>query len=381
MKKNSIIFSTGFALFSMFFGSGNLVFPLVVGQQSEGHFLLGSLGILLTGVLVPFLGALGILLYEGSTHAFFRNFGKVGTFIFCLCALALMGPFGVLARCLTVAHGAVQLLLPSIPLVVTSFVICVAIYMLTVNKSKIVPALGAILTPVLLIALAAIAFFAFKGHAWPVAERPEGWTAFKNGFFQGYQTMDLLAAFFFSTFVIYHLRDVLVQKGRPVSDSLKVFFQSSLIGAGLLAAVYFVLVLLGSIYGGELHSVPPQEMLGAIALASLGSMAAPCVCIAILLACLTTAIVLASLFAEFLQKEVLLGKIGNKQSLLITLMIGYAVSTLEFAGIAKFLGPVLEIVYPALIMHTIVNIAHKRWGFRSTHWPATLTFAAKLCFL
>ena len=100
-------------------------------------------------------------------------------------------------------------------------------------------------------------------------------------------------------------------------------------------------------------------MLGKIAMESLGTIAAPCVCLAILFACVTTAIVLASLFADFLRTEVCREKLGNKQALLITLSIGFCVSTFDFAGIAKFLGPVLEAVYPPLILLTVVNIAIK----------------------
>jgi LIVCS family branched-chain amino acid:cation transporter len=62
----------------------------------------------------------------------------------------------------------------------------------------------------------------------------------------------------------------------------------------------------------------------------------------------------------------------------MTLAIGFAVSTLDFGGIARFLGPLLETVYPALITLTLVNIACKLFSFRSTHWPFTLTIAAKL---
>jgi branched-chain amino acid:cation transporter, LIVCS family len=81
--------------------------------------------------------------------------------------------------------------------------------------------------------------------------------------------------------------------------------------------------------------------------------------IAVLFACLTTAIVLASLFADFLRMEVMKSKLGNAQSLLVTLGISFIVSTFDFAGIAKFLGPVLEAIYPALIALTIVNITYK----------------------
>ncbi len=380
MNRKLLILSTGFALFSMFFGSGNLVFPITVGQQSEGHFLLAALGILLTGVVVPLLGVLGMMLYKGSIKNFFSSLGGVGTFVFSFGALALMGPFGVLARCFTVAHGAVEGLLPSLPLVVTSFVFCLAIYLTTIKKNTVIPMLGSILTPLLLTAIAAIAFFAFQGDA-PVAvvmHKVGGWNAFKNGFFQGYQTMDLLAAFFFSVFVIQHLQSAKKQETTE-KGYLKIFLQSAGLGGGVLAAVYTVLVVLGHKYAPSLSSLAPQEMLRHIAGQTLGSMAAPCLCVLIVLACFTTAIVLASLFSDFLQKEVLKGKVNHHVSMIITLAIGFSVSTLGFSGIARFLGPVLEVVYPALIMLTLVNIAHKFWGVKNSHWPVTLTFVARLC--
>lgn len=372
MKSKWLVVSTGFALFSMFFGSGNLVFPITVGQESGGHYLSAALGILLTGVAVPFLGVLGMILYKGDIYSFFGCFGKKGTFMFSFLALALMGPFGVLARCLTVAHGALLLLLPEASLPITSFFLCMLIYFLAVNQNRIVTTLGTVLTPLLLLAIAAIAYYGLTQGTMPDETAFSAWDAWENGFFQGYQTMDLLAAFFFSQFVIKHLHS------KDDQSSLKHFYKSSLIGAGILSSVYFALVVLGWIYSPLLQQTAPQEMLGVIAMASLGKVAAPCVCLAVLFACLTTAIVLASLFANFLRSEVVQDKIGNKQALLITLGFGFAVSTFDFAGIAQFLGPVLEAVYPALILMTCVNIANQFMGMRSTHWPFTLTLAAKL---
>ena len=364
MKSKWFVVSTGFALFSMFFGSGNLVFPITVGQESEGHYLLAALGILFTGVVVPFLGVLGMTLYKGDIYSFFSCLGRKGTFVFSFLALALMGPFGVLARCITVAYGALLLLLPNISLPLTSFFMCIVIYFLAANKNKIVTRLGTVLTPFLLLAIAVIAFFGLNQGTLPEATTSSGWNALKNGFFQGYQTMDLLAAFFFSQFIIKQFHST-----RSPNDGesflFKQFYNSSLIGAGILSSVYFALVLLGWTYAPLLLHTPPQEMLGVIAMESLGSVAAPCVCLAVLFACLTTAIVLASLFADFLRSEVTQDKMGNKQALLLTLGIGFVVSTFDFAGIASFLGPVLETVYPALIALTFVNIANKLLGIRS----------------
>lgn len=361
----------------MFFGSGNLVFPITVGQESEGHYLLATLGILLTGVFVPFLGVFGMMLYQGSVKDFFSSFGKKGVFLFSFLALALMGPFGVLARCLTVAHGALLLLFPNVSLPVASLLMCVIIFLLAVNKNKIVPVLGTVLTPFLLVSIAVIAYFGLNQGTISIGAGSPGWDALKNGFFQGYQTMDLLAAFFFSQFIIKHLSSKTVEY--EASSTLKIFCKAAGMGAVILSSVYFALVLLGWIYSPLLQQQPPQEMLGLIAMESLGPMAAPCVCLAVVFACLTTAIVLASLFADFLRKEVTQGKIGNPIALLITLLIGFSVSTLEFGGIAKFLGPLLEMIYPALITLTVVNILSKFLKFESSHWPFTLTIVAKLC--
>ncbi|MBI5272581.1 MAG: branched-chain amino acid transport system II carrier protein [Chlamydiia bacterium] len=382
MKTHKIIFSTGLAMFSMFFGSGNLVFPLVVGQLSQGHYLIAGLGILLTGVFVPFLGSLAMLLFNGQSNDFFARLGKPATFWFPLIALSLMGPFGVLARCITVAHGAFKLVLADTPLWIFSLVSCALIFGLTIRKRKIVQLLGSILTPLLILSLTAIVVFAIASTDLPPAAQDAGssWAGFKQGIFQGYQTMDLLAAFFFSVFVIKHLKEHKSMQEDP-SRSLPVFLKSSLVGAGLLSLIYLFLVLMGSMYASDLALVPPQEMLGAIAQKTLGPMAAPIVCVAVILACLTTAIVLASLFADFFRKEIAKEKIPPFVALIVTLLITFLISTLEFAGIARIIGPILEVCYPSLIVLTILSIFQKLWGWKSLRAPTAVALAIKLISL
>lgn len=375
MKSKTIVLSTGLAMFSMFFGSGNLVFPLLVGQMSDGHYLLAGLGIVLTGVLVPFLGILAMLFFKGNTEELFSLIGKYAPFWLSLLCLSIMGPFGVLARCITVAHGAFLLILPNTALWVFSLAGCAAIFLLTVKKNKIVPMLGSILTPFLLASLAAITVCGLYFMDLPAVESAGSWGSFKMGIFQGYQTMDLLAAFFFSTFVINHLQKCSEPETDP-ARTISVFFRSSLIGAGLLSLVYGVLVTLGAMYAPQLAGVPPQEMLGYVAQQCLGSFAAPIVCVCVILACLTTAIVLTSLFADFLRKEVSQNKLPHTASLGLTLLFAFGTSTLEFSGIARYIGPLLEIMYPAMIVLAALGILHKLWGWRSVRTP----FAAALAF-
>lgn len=378
MKSKLLFLSLGFAMFSMFFGSGNLVFPLALGKESGSHFIAATLGILFTGVLVPFLGVIAMMLFKGDPKAFFSCMGeKIAVFWFPLVALSLMGPFGVLARCITVAHGSFHLFFEKSSLIWFSVGFCFITYFVTANKNRIIPVLGSILTPLLLVSLVAITLCGYWFGPAPEQMKISVFGAFHNGIMQGYQTMDLLAAFFFSTFVIKHLdsqHDLQEQPGKK----MKIFLRSAWIGALLLGFVYFGLVYLGASYAGELNAVPPQEMLGVVSEKALGKLSAPFVCAAVVLACFTTGVVLTSLFAEFLQQHVAKDKISLKLSIVITLAIAFTVSTLEFSGIAKFLAPILETIYPALIVMTFLNILNQIWGFKSPRWPVAMTLLVKL---
>lgn len=47
-------------LFGLFFGAGNLIFPLHLGQLAGGHWVVATVGFLMTGVLLPLLSVLAI---------------------------------------------------------------------------------------------------------------------------------------------------------------------------------------------------------------------------------------------------------------------------------------------------------------------------------
>ena len=61
-----LILSSAFAMFCMFFGSGNLIFPLGIGQKVTGAYSYGILGLSVTGVILPFLGLIVTFLFQGS---------------------------------------------------------------------------------------------------------------------------------------------------------------------------------------------------------------------------------------------------------------------------------------------------------------------------
>ena len=92
------------------------------------------------------------------------------------------------------------------------------------------------------------------------------------------------------------------------------------------------------------------------------------------LACLTTAVALVSVFTEFFHRDLFREKVPYTVILLGSLAITFAISTLEFSGISSFLGPILQVCYPGLIVLTILNIAYKMVGFTPVKAPVFAAF-------
>lgn len=371
MSFRKTVLTAGFAMFSMFFGSGNLVVPLVVGTQTLDNAGFAMLGISITGVLVPFLGLIGVILFAGNRHNYFNCIGKVPAFFLTLAMLAMMGPLGVLPRCIIVAYGGMTLFAPTLSFPLFSALFCIITLILVWNHDRVIPIIGRILTPLLLlgIAIISVAGLFFTGSVIPVSEIAPS-AAFSIGLLEGYQTMDLLAAFFFSATTVAYIRIHLRSDDSP-KLLLKLSLASCAIGAGFIAIIYIAFVALGAKHAPHLLTVRPEQLLSSIAGHTLGPMAIPIVALTIALACLTTAVILALLFANFVQIDISRYKFGHHKAVILTLAISFFVSLVGFDGLRAWIAAVLQIAYPALIVLTIANILNKvwhvpnfgRWGF------------------
>jgi LIVCS family branched-chain amino acid:cation transporter len=374
--KFSHIITTGFAMFSMFFGAGNVVFPLALGQHAQDQNIFAIFGLLITAVGVPFLGLLAMTLYDGNYKAFFARMGPKTGFLIALIIMGLIGPFGAIPRCIALSFSTTQLFLPSLTIEVFSAISCAAIFLFTFKRSSIMDVLGNILTPFLLLSLGIIIVKGILYSPHAVEKSLDPLAVFLIGLKEGYQTMDLLGAFFFSSVIITGLKKYLHEDHVSRADHMiPMTIKSICIGAPLLALVYIGFSFVSSFNASALASVPPDQMIGALAIQILGSSAGIVACAAVALACLTTAIALASVSAEYIHEELSNKKVPYLAGLIITLIISYYVSTLNFTGIVKLLGPVLEICYPSLILLTILNICHKLWGLEVVKTPVIILFA------
>jgi len=370
------ILTTGFAMFSMFFGAGNVVFPLMVGQQTTSLVWPAIMGLLLTGVGVPFVGLLAMVLFDGDYKSFFDRMGVLPGFLVTLFIMILIGPVSAMPRCVALSHGAMQLVFPQLDLFTFSIISAITIYLLTARKSGVVDVLGQYLSPVLIVSLFIIVVKGLTSPAGEIAqsniEQP-----FWVGFIEGYGMMDLLGTYFFSSVTLASLRAHFPQEKNNKTLAWYAL-EASIVGAVLLALVYVGFALVAAKYSSVLDNVSSEVFIGTLAKNVLGSAGGYIVSTAVALACLTTAITLAVVFAEFVQRQVFSNAISYNTALVVTLLVTVYFSNQGFAKIVAMVKPILIIGYPVILFFTILNVIYKWTGMKWVTAPLLLATGVSL---
>ncbi len=374
----SNIFTTGFALFSMFFGAGNLIFPLIIGKSTGGNWPYAVLGLCITAVIIPFLGLAGMIFFEADCRKFLDRIGRIPGFLLLLLLQLILGPIGVIPRLFTLMHAILKPYLFEISLPIFCAVVAFIIFLCSLKKQNLISILGIILTPILIASLICLFSSGFFYQSSTPLFEISPLNSFLQGFVGGYNTMDLIAAFLFATVILPHFQNEVKSATHQETrkNLLKKVLYSSSIAAILLFLTYIGLCFISCYHApAQEMAVPSEELLGAIAGKLLGKTGSLIAAITISTACLTTAITLTLIFSEYLRTNLLKERIRPLTSLWITLLLATGFSTLGFKGIASFLEPILEICYPALIVLTILNIFYYFTGFKAIKLPVFLTFA------
>lgn len=385
---NRITFISGMAIFSMFFGAGNVVFPLLLGAQVHDQISIALIGLMITAIGFPLLGLFGALLFKGNCRVFFSRIGKYPGLLLVLFAIALLGPFAVLPRCFMVAYAAVHPYFPNLGILTFSIFAGTLALILIFKRQRVLSILGMLLSPLLIVSLLLIIFQGLQGSHEFQSSALSGVDAFQLGLSTGYDTMDLLAAILFSA-TIWHLIQVALdeKKGQHLKPALiPMTLCASLIGGLLLGGIYLGLSYVSARHGAALSHVAPESILTTLAIYVLGPKLACVANFAIALACLTTVMALTITIVEVLEQEVglLFGpqniQINYKLSVLAILMLTVLFANIGFARLMHVIHPILSFCYPAIIVITICNILHKQFGVKSIKIPfySTLLLTAGL---
>lgn len=374
MKKLNI-FSLGIAIFTMFFGAGNIVFPLVLGREVGETIPFALIGFILTAVAVPILGVIACSLFEGDYAKFFASAGKIPAVLLLGICMVVNGL--CIPRCVILSYSAIQDYIPFCSLFFYSIIAAVFIFSVTVKENRVVDILGKVLGPVkitMLLAIVVLGLLTIYALA-PSALTPAH--SFLIGLKKGYYTCDLTCGIFFA-YLIYSAIQSHSEGNVSVKRLISKGLQASFIGGGLLALVYIGFGFVASIHGQFLMDVAPDKLLSAIAVTILGSKAGILANATIAVACLTTAIALTTIVADYVTYELFKNKFPYLYCLIGLLLAIIGMSNLGFVGIMKWIDPVVSLSYPTLIVLALSNIFNKLFGFKYTKIAVLVTFVLTL---
>lgn len=367
------VFTTGFAIFSMFFGSGNLIFPIELGQRTGSNVWYGYLGLFGTGVIFTLLGLLSIILYRGNYHTFFNRLGRIPGSFLNICVLVMIGPLTGLPRAINVLYQIMSHYIPNVSLF--TFVLCflTVIFIACYKRERVMPLLGYVISPLLVILLLFLVVHGWLNggpictHGYPRL------AAFYRGMSEGYATMDMMAAFHFAPLAITYL-----QRISHVPFGPKRVLHSAIAASGitcaLLAITYSGLSYLGAQYCGMVASRNPVTIAYVITKDLLPEWIGNGLHILFMLAIISTAISLTTIFTDYLREDVFENRVSHIHTLLITLVLSGCSANGGLYAILRFEKPFLELFYPPLIVLTLCNIAHKLWKFRPVKLPVAAAF-------
>ncbi|MDU4960386.1 MAG: branched-chain amino acid transport system II carrier protein [Sporomusaceae bacterium] len=296
----------GSMLFGMFFGAGNLIFPVHMGQEAGSQVFAATLGFLVTGIGLPFLGvmAIGVSKSSGLFELASRVHPGYGYLMTILLYLTI-GPFFALPRTGTVSYEIG--LAPFIPgdyqalgLAGFTLLFFLAALLFSLRPSEILTWVGKVLNPLFLIFLA---FLIIAGFLTPMgdvsAAGVQGAYAanpFLKGVTEGYNTMDALASLAFGIIVVQTIKGMGVNAPRNIALAT---IKSGFVSVVLMGIIYSCLAYIGAMSVGQY----PVSANGGIALAQIanyyfGSAGSILLAIIVTLACLKTAVGLITACSE-----------------------------------------------------------------------------------
>lgn len=349
----------GAALFAMFFGAGNLIFPPLLGQQTGTSWLIGFLFFFIFDVGLALVAILALInKNEYSITGLTGPMGKVpGAVIGAIGALCI-GPFLAIPRtAATTYEVGVAPLLPGFNTWIFSAIFFAVVLVLTIRPSKVVDIVGQFLTPVLVIFLLIMIIVGIVNPLGPI-EVESTVNAVKEGTYNGYQTLDVIASMIFIIIIANSARD----KGYNDQASLGgATIRSSIVAAIGLLIIYGGLTYLGATTCtlADYQGLDQTTLLVTITKGLFGNTGVILLGIIVLFACWTTAIGLTSAVSEYFV-ELSGGKLKYKTLVIIIVIFSWVISNAGVSTIIQFSAPLLMLIYPGLLVLIILAFFHNK---------------------
>lgn len=352
-KKMKDTVVVGFALFAMFFGAGNLIFPPYLGVISGQNWLTSFSGFVLADVGLALLAILAATKFNGDVNKMFSRAGNKLNIILGSAIVICIGPLLAIPRtAATTFEMGIQPVFGNFNTIIFSIIFFAVTLVLTIKPSKVVDIVGSFLTPALLVALAVLIIKGITSPLGNINPQPVIDNLFSEGVAQGYQTMDTLGAVVFATVIILSITN----KGYTTEkEKISMSLKSGLVAAVALCLVYGGLCYLGAtvseMYGKDVNQT---ALIVSITEGLLGSTGKVILALIVSLACLTTSIGLTSAAGQYFS-GLTKGKLKYEHIVIGICVFSAVVSNLGVSNIIKYSAPILSMVYPATV--TLIILA------------------------
>lgn len=359
MNSNKETLVTAFALFSLFFGAGNLILPPLLGFQSGGLWWLVALGFCLSAVLIPIFGILAHAKLQGTIFDFGKKvsptFSLIYSFLIYAISVSLPSP-----RTAAVTHEiAIDPFFGTSPWL-TSIIYFVLVFLFVINRSKILNIIGKLLTPaiiIILLLIIGITLFSYDFVFGTMAFK----SPFTDGILEGYQTFDAIGAVVVGGVIIVSIN--IKNHDATYTDKKALIRRAGwLAGLGLFL-IYTGLIVTGALMHGDFGAdISRTALLSGISTKTLGSNANLFLSVLVSLACFTTAVGIVTGTADFVKHRFK----GSQQAYLITAIIGCVLGVVmgqfDVHYIIAVAIPALMFLYPITIVLILLNVVPEKFA-------------------
>lgn len=358
-------------LFGLFFGAGNLIFPIHLGQLAGAHWGMATVGFLVTAVLLPMLSVLAVAVTRSKgVYDIGRPLGPAFALAFMILIHATIGPLFGTPRTATIPFSVgVQPLLPAnmahVGLFVFSVLFFGAAFLVSYRESNIMTSVGKVLNPLFLLMLFAVFALGFAHPMGNVSQQSV--TAayqhadFFNGFLQGYNTMDALAGLAFGVTVV----TAVSQLGKTSAKSnAKVTARAGVMATGMIGVIYVGLIFLGATTLGHYKvSADGGVAFNQLVTFYMGTFGHALLATLLTVTCLTTAVGLVAAFAQDFHKH--FTRVSYRQWLAFMCAASFLTANFGLDTIIAWSTPMLMFLYPfamVLILLSVFSPLFKRDG-------------------
>lgn len=351
---------TAFALFSLFFGAGNLILPPFLGYNAGDSWLLVSFGFALSAVVIPILAIYGHAKLQGSILDFAKKVSPWFAFIYAvivyLIAITLPAP-----RTASVTYEMAFQPYFDIPSWWVSTVYFGLVLIFVLNRTKILSLIGKFLTPLIFLLLLAIVVIGLFSDVQPMKS-----STFENalsaGILEGYQTFDALGGVVVGAVIVISFA---LQGKYDYQQTRKMIGRAGLLAGIGLFLIYTALIALGAFHSDTLSPENRTDLLNMLSRNALGNIGNSFLAVLVALACFTTAVGIITGTADFIKGISHQSQKAYVITAVIGCLLGLLIGQFDVPFIIDVAVPALMFIYPITIVLILLNVSPERFATKS----------------